>query len=135
MERIFIDASGFVALFSEKDENHPKAVKLYEKLKNSKASLYTSDYVIDETLTTILARGSHKLSVVAGEAIFSSDIIKIVAVYPDYFKPAWALYKKYDDKKFSFTDVTSFTIIKDLSIKKAFSFDSDFTKAGIELIN
>ncbi len=135
MEKIFIDASAWVALFVESDEGHKKAAAVYEKLKNSKVSLYTSDYVIDETITTILVRGSHKMSIVAGKAIFSSQIIKIAYVCPDYLKPAWELYQQYDDKKFSFTDVTSFAIAKDLNTKKVFGFDSDFSKAGFELIN
>ena len=73
-------------------------------------------------------------SVTAGKALFPSQIIKIVTVCPDYLKPAWELYQKYDDKKFSFTDVTSFIISKDLSTKKVFGFDSDFPKAGFELL-
>ncbi len=135
MEKIFVDSSAFAALFLENDKDHKNALALFQKLKNSKTPLYTSDYIIDETLTLLLHRSGHKQSMAAGEAILSSDVIKIVSVYPDYFKPAWVLYKKYDDKKFSFTDVTSFTIIKDLNIKKAFSFDSDFKKAGIQLID
>jgi len=135
VEKIFVDSSAFGALFLENDKNHKNALALFQKLKNSKTPLYTSDYIIDETLTLLLHRSGHKQSIAAGEAIFSSDVIKIVSVYPDTFKSAWILYKKYDDKKFSFTDVTSFTIIKDLNIKKAFGFDSDFTKVGIELID
>lgn len=135
MEKIFVDASAWVAIFSKTDQNHKKAAAIFQELKSSKALLYTSDYILDETITTILVRSSHALSLIAGESLFSSEIIKVIHVCPEYLKPAWALYKKYDDKKFSFTDVTSFTIIKDLNIKKAFSFDSDFTKAGIELIN
>lgn len=135
MEKIFVDSSAFVALFLENDENNKKASTLFKELKTSKIPLYTSDYVIDETITTLFSRSGHKQSVAAGEAIFSSEIIKIIHVCPDHLKPAWELYKKYNDKKFSFTDVTSFTIAKDLNIKKAFSFDSDFIKAGMELIH
>ena len=135
MEKIFVDTSSLVALFVESEENHKKAVVLFEKLKKLRALLYTSDYVIDETITTTLLRGNHKLSVVAGEALFPSQVIKIVYVCPDYLKPAWELYQKYDDKKFSFTDVTSFVIAKDLRIQKVFGFDSDFSKAGFELIS
>ncbi|MEK7849448.1 MAG: PIN domain-containing protein [Candidatus Omnitrophota bacterium] len=135
MEKVFVDTSGWVALFAENDQNHKKAVSIFEEIKYSKVPIYTSDYCIDETITTILARGSHKQSVLAGEALFTSKIIKIVHVYPDYLQTAWELYQKYKDKKFSFTDVTSFVIMKDLNIKKAFAFDREFVQAGIELID
>lgn len=135
MEKVFVDTSGWVALFVENDQNHKKAVSIFEEIKNSKIPIYTSDYCIDETITTILARGNHKQSVLAGEALFTSKLIKIVYVCPDYLQPAWQLYQKYRDKSFSFTDVTSFTIMKDLNIKKAFAFDREFIQAGIDLID
>ena len=134
MEKVFVDTSGWVALFVENDQNHKKAVSILEEIKNEKWPIYTSDYCIDETITAILARGSHKQSVLAGEALFTSKIIKIIHVCPDYLKGSWELYQKYKDKCFSFTDVASFAIMKDLNIKKAFAFDREFIHAGIELI-
>lgn len=135
MEKVFIDTSGWVALFAENDQSHKKAAAIFDKIKNSKAAIYTSDYCIDETITTILARGSHRQSVLAGEALFASKIIKIVHVCPAYLSAAWELYQKFKDKRFSFTDVTSFVIMKDFNIKRAFAFDREFVQAGIELID
>src|SRR3989338_2963361 len=126
MEKVFVDTSGWVALFVENDQNHKKAVSIFEEIRNSRVPIYTSDYCIDETITTILVRGSHRQSVLAGEALFTSKIIKIAHVCPDYFQAAWELYQKYKDKNFSFTDVSSFVIMKGLNIKKAFSFDREF---------
>lgn len=134
MEKVFVDTSGWVALFVGNDRNHKKAVSIFEQIKRLKMSVYTSDYVIDETITTIMARGNHGQSVVAGEALFNSDIIKLVHVAPDYLSDTWRHYKKYSDKKFSFTDVSSFSIMKSLGIRKAFSFDREFVQAGIELM-
>ncbi len=132
MEKVFVDTSGWVALFVENDKNHQKAVSIFEEIKSSKALIYTSDYCIDETITTILARGNHKQSALAGEALFTSKLIKIVHVCPDYLQAAWELYQKYKDKRFSFTDVTSFAIMKDLNIKRAFAFDREFIQAPLD---
>lgn len=129
-----MDTSGWATLFVENDKNHKKAAVIFEEFKNSKALIYTSDYCIDETITTILVRGSRKQSVLAGEALFTSKIIKIVHVCPDYLQAAWELYQKYKDKMFSFTDISSFVIMKGLNIRKAFAFDREFVQAGIELI-
>jgi predicted nucleic acid-binding protein len=71
----------------------------------------------------------------AGEALFTSKIIKIVYVCPNYLQATWELYQKYKDKSFSFTDVTSSVIMKDLNIKEAFAFDREFIHARIELID
>lgn len=129
-----MDTSGWVALFVGNDANHKKAVSIFDGLRNSKALIHTSDYVIDETITTILVRGNHRQSVIAGNALFDSKIIKNIYVAPEYLESAWKLYQKYKDKEFSFTDVTSFVIIKDLNIKKVFSFDRDFQQVGIDTL-
>ena len=134
MEKVFVDTSGWVALFVVNDKNHEKAVSIFEDLKQSKVPIYTSDYIVDETITTILTRGNHKQSVLAGKVLLTSKIIKIVHVSVNYFQSAWELYQKYRDKQFSFTDVTSFAIMKDLDINRAFAFDREFIQAGIELI-
>lgn len=134
MQKIFVDTSGWVALFVKNDSYHKKALDIFEGLKVSKSIMFTSDYVIDETITTILVRGDHKQSVIAGQSLLTSKIIKLVCVNTDYFQDAWELYQKYRDKKFSFTDVTSIVIMKELNINKAFSFDREFVQAGIELI-
>lgn len=132
MERVFVDTSGWVALFVENDKYHKKAKSIFENIKKSKAIIYTSDYVVDETITTIRGKGGYKQSLLAGNVFFTSKIIEIVLVSPDHFQNAWQLYQKYRDKEFSFTDVTSFSIIKSFNIKKAFAFDRHFLQVGIE---
>ena len=133
-EKIFVDTSAWVALFIKNDINYEKAICIFEGIKQLKSPLYTSDYIIDETITTILGRGNHHQSVLAGKALFTSQILTLIPVAPDYLQKTWKLYQKYHDKEFSFTDTSSFTIMKDLSIKKAFSFDEDFMKVGLEVI-
>lgn len=135
MQKVFVDTSGWVALFVVNDNYHKKALDIFEELMSSKSVMFTSDYVIDETITTILVRGNHKQSVIAGKSLLTSKIIKIVCVNTDYFQEAWGLYQKYKDKEFSFTDVTSLVIMKWLDINRVFSFDREFVQAGIELID
>ena len=133
MEKIFIDTSAWVALFVRNDKNHKKAAAIFEYIKQAQMAVYTSDYVVDETITTILVRSGHKDSVVTGHALLRSQIIKIIYVVPEYFEHTWNSYQKYKDKKFSFTDVSSFTVMEDLKIEKAFAFDDHFRQAGIAL--
>ncbi|MFH1798692.1 MAG: PIN domain-containing protein [Candidatus Omnitrophota bacterium] len=134
MENVFVDTSGWVALFVRNDINNEKSVRLYNEIKRGKIQIYTSDYVVDETITTIMVRGSHRESVLAGTAILESKIVKIVNVFPDYFQRAWECYQKYRDKQFSFTDVSCFCIMEDIGIDMAFSFDKGFRQAGINIM-
>ena len=135
MERIFVDTGGWAALFGDNDGNHKSAVTVYERLKKSKAALYTSDYVIDETITLTMVRSNHTQSVLVGKALLESTVVKAVPVAPDYIQPSWELYQKYNDKHFSFTDITTLVIAKSLNIKKFFSYDREFEKVGMELLS
>lgn len=134
MEKVFVDTGGWAALFATNDSNHKNATNIYEDLKRSKALLYTSDYIIDETLTLTMARAGHAQSVLAGKALFESALVKIIPVAPDHLQPSWELYQKYKDKRFSFTDATTLAIAKTLNIKKIFGYDREFEKVGIELL-
>ena len=134
MEKVFVDTGAWVGLFVANDQNHQKAVSIFEDLKSKKISLYTSDYVIDETITAILVRGNYNQSVMAGKVLLTSKIIKIIHVAPESFQATWELYNKYQDKEFSFTDVSSFVIMKNLNIKKAFTFDKHFKQVGVEVL-
>ena len=134
MEKIFVDTSAWVALFVRNDKNHHRAASIFDKIKKNNLILYTSDYVIDETITMILTRSNHERALITGEALLESSFVKIIYVVPDYLQTTWELFKKYKDKKFSFTDVSCFAIMRGLKLRQAFSFDHEFVQAGIELI-
>ena len=90
---------------------------------------------MDETLTLISVRTDHATSVRAGKSIFQSGIIKLVYVAEKDIRRAWEQFKKYKDKEYSFTDATSFVVMKDLGIRRVFSFDADFVGAGFEVVS
>ena len=134
MEKVFVDTGGWVALFGANDANHRSAMGVYEHLKKIKGLLYTSDYIIDETITLTLARANHAQSAALGRALFESALVDIIPVAPDYLQASWEWYQKYKDKQFSFTDVTTLVIAKALGIRKVFGYDREFEKVGMELL-
>ncbi len=133
-EKVFVDTGGWAALLGANDENHAGAVSVFNRLKAARAVLFTSDYVFDETVTLTMARGNHAHSVVAGRAILESSVVKMIPIAPDYLESSWALYQKLADKRFSFTDATSLTVMRSLGISKIFGYDREFVKAGVQLI-
>ena len=50
----------------------------------------------------------------------------MITVDPSVENAAFAIFKRYTDKDFSFTDYTSLTIMGALKLKKAFAFDKHF---------
>ncbi len=135
MEKVFVDTSAWIALFIQKDQYHEEAKERFSLIQNRGDVLFTSDYIIDETITTILRHSSHAVSVRVGDALMQSELIKIIPVFEQYFPDTWIAYKKFKDKEFSFTDVSSFVVMNKLKIGNVFTFDSDFLKAGYRFKN
>lgn len=130
MKKVFVDTSAFVALFDRKDGNHLQAKTVLEKIKADRTHMFMTDYIFDECITTVLAAAGHHAAVMVGEFILGSKIIEIAWLDKSTKVKAWDYFKKHADKMFSFTDCTSFILMKELRMDKYFSFDSDFKQAG-----
>ncbi len=76
----------------------------------------------------------HQEAVSWGKDILASNVVEKIEVGREIFELAWELFETYKDKKLSFTDCTSFAIMKKRGIEKAFSFDGDFESMGFMLL-
>jgi uncharacterized protein len=124
---IFVDTGAWFALSVESDPDH-KAAK--EFVTNNREPLLTSDYVIDELLTLFVVRRSKNRGVDWLRDVLSSGSFEVVHVDTDCFQEACEIYQKYTDKVWSFTDCTSYVLIRRLKIAAAFSFDDHFRQFG-----
>lgn len=95
--------------------------------------MITSSYVFDEAVTIIRYRVSHATAVTFGETLMSSSIVTVADISDEDRFRAWALFRKYSDKTLSFTDCTSFVLMKTFELQKAFSFDDHFKQVGFQL--
>lgn len=130
MRRLFVDTSALVALFDKRDSNHLRAKTTLERIRTDRIRMTITDYIFDECITTVLSVAGHRTAVTVGEYIMNSKIVETVWLENRTKLKAWDFFKKHDDKVFSFTDCTSFILMKELGINKYFSFDSDFKQAG-----
>lgn len=134
-EKIFLDTSGFFALLAKGDKNNSKALSIWAELQaKNKYDLYTTDYVVSETLTLIQKKTNKDIALKFGESLMNSDILNITRVTTKTWDESWKIFKKYIDKKFSFVDCISFVIMKTDGIKKTFTFDRHFQQMGFELV-
>jgi predicted nucleic acid-binding protein len=131
--RLFVDTSAWLALNDKNDQYHGDAVSRSAKIKQQKIQLVTSEYVLDESITIIRYRVSHRAAVIFGDALMSSTIVSIEDIADAERLKAWALFKKYGDKELSFTDCTSFALMMKLGLQKAFAFDDHFRQLGFQL--
>ncbi len=97
------------------------------------AHLTTSDYVFDETITLVRARGGHGAARALGDSLLKSQVVDLAEVTSQVRDQAWDLFVRHDDKDFSFTDCTSFVIMETLGLTDAFAFDEHFAQMGFRL--
>lgn len=130
---LFIDTSGWIALFGESDKYHPRAVRAFQGLENQSLDWVTTDYVFDETVTFLQRHYGLETAQKCGSAILNTRYIKMMFINQDAWQAAWTMFQAYADKKWAFTDCTSFIVMQRQQIWQAFSFDKHFEQAGFRL--
>lgn len=127
---IFIDTSGFYALLVRGDDQHDRARHAMRKAAKKKQRFVTTDYVLDETATLLMARGGAPVIPALFESVSASKACRVVWMDVERFEKTKALFIKNIDKIWSFTDCFSFIIMKDLQVREALSKDAHFRAAG-----
>jgi predicted nucleic acid-binding protein len=60
----------------------------------------------------------------------ASKSVRLVWISPDLFREAIKIFRNGSDRRWSFTDCTSFQLMHRLKITDAFAFDQHFSEAG-----
>ena len=131
--RIFVDTSAWFALYDRRDDAHGNATRFWHELKRQPARLVTSDYIFSEAITLTRARGGHTAACRLGEFLQRSAVVELAEVTSPVRAQAWELFVRHADKDFSFTDCTSFVIMRELNMTNAFAFDEHFAQMGFTL--
>jgi predicted nucleic acid-binding protein len=126
---VFVDTSAWLALASPAEPQHALA----KQFAATASGLVTSNFVIDEAITLALKRYGHKLAVQLGWTLWEGSRARIFYISKTDQREAWAFFQQYDDKAFSFTDCTSFVLMRRLGLTQAFTFDADFEQTGLFL--
>lgn len=125
---ILIDSNIFVAYTVEDDSNHEKSIKVMEQIiKGNFGPAVTSDYIFDETTTVTLIRSkSTEKAVLVGNYI--KQAIEILKINEDIFEDSWKMFKSQKSSKFSFTDCSNVSLMKERNIIYIATFDQEFKK-------
>jgi predicted nucleic acid-binding protein len=134
MKAVFVDTAGWMALAYAADPLHAQSRAARDSVLEAGQPLVTTDFVADETLTLIRLR----LGLAAAEAwwaqVEGSPRLRWERVDSDRFEKARALFFRYRDKDFSFTDCTSFAIMRELRLAHAITTDRHFRQMGFQVL-
>ena len=127
--RVFVDTSAYYALADARDNEHSRAIIIAACLARDRWSLTTTNFVVAETHTLILARLGRRIAAEVLEMIDSGPAAIIRGREMDEQR-ARAIITQYDDKGFSLIDALSFAVMERLQIRQAFTFDRHFAQFG-----
>ena len=131
---IFVDTSGMYALVDRKDAHHPAARAVVERLLRSGRRLLVTDYVVAETVNLANARSGSRVAIRVLDLLEQSAGIRIEWIGAARFDMTKAFFRKHADHTYSFTDCTSFVVMRELKLSQALTSDRHFTQAGFEAL-
>jgi len=131
MNRVFVDTSGWYAYAREDEPAHGPVRKAIEQWEGR---LVTTDFVFDEIVTLARMRLGSAHAARIGDTLLDPGVVELVRLLPEDFEDAWALFKKNKDKSWSFTDCSSFAVMRRLRLTSAVATDRHFRQAGFEIL-
>lgn len=131
---IFADTSGLYALVDRKDAHHPAARSVVERVLRAGQRLVSTDYVLAEAVNLANARAGSRIAIRVLDLIEQSAGIRIEWVGTPRFDLTKAFFRKHADHEYSFTDCTSFVVMRELKLSQALTTDKHFSQAGFEAL-
>ncbi|MHA1881963.1 MAG: type II toxin-antitoxin system VapC family toxin [Candidatus Thorarchaeota archaeon] len=129
---VFIDRNIIIALLNSRDKHHDKAKLLLTELRKPKYGMrVTTDYILDEVLTTLWIHTHRKNVVTKAHNLLrhTPEFIRMEYMTPHTLEVAWTKWEKlakWPKKPLSFTDCCILSFMEKNDIPYLASFDSDF---------
>jgi len=137
MKPLFIDTWGWLALADSSGEVHTDVAEYFRESTASGRTIYTTDFILDETITLLYLRLDAESARVMMDRLLGwhdVGVIKIILVNEALFQRTVSLRRRYQDKPdISFTDLTSMVVMQELSITDVLTGDAHFEHVGLGL--
>jgi predicted nucleic acid-binding protein len=131
---VFVDTSGWYALIDRQDARHTAVVALVQRFVRAGTRLVTTDYVIDESCTLAKARAGSLMAFRLLDLVRGTEALDLEWIGSERFDRSEAELRKYHDQAFSFTDCTSFAVMREMRIAEVITTDAHFRIAGFRIV-
>ncbi len=108
-------------MLDARDKYHVQAEAFI--LENNEATFLISEPIFAETMTLVKARLGTKPAIMLGERIFISAMFQLVSLPENEQQAIWSIFRRYDDKDWSYADCSILAVAQHLNISSVFSFD------------
>ena len=131
---VLVDTDVLVSFINRSESRHRQAAALMRRAwEGAWGAPITTDFVLDEALTLLMARGARleladRLLRMALEPLApgASSLLSIVRVSDRAFAAAIPLFRRHFRRGLSFTDCTSLAVIAERGVDQVASFDRGF---------
>lgn len=125
---VFVDTSALLALLDADDANHARAEEVFVGLRAGDETLVCSNYVLIETFALV----QHRFGIDAAR-IFQESFFPLLAVEwvdEDIHLAGVTGVLTAARRKLSLVNCVSFSLMRKLGVRKAFTFDRHFDEQG-----
>lgn len=130
MAQVLIDTGAVYALLDRDDANHRAARRTLKALKKRRLEPFLTNFVVAETHALLVAR----LDAALARRWLLENVWPVERVTEDDESRARAIITRYTDKRFTYTDATSFAVMERRGLKTAFAFDAHFRQYGFQVV-
>ena len=135
--KLFVDTWGWLTLRDKREARHKEVSDFYHKFRLQGGSVYTTDYVLDETFTLLfkrLAFPQAKESMEQLETAMATGHLQLEWITPERFARTKAWRLRFEDKpRISFTDLSSMVVMEEMGITTILTGDAHFEQVGLDL--
>jgi len=137
--KVFLDTGAFIALAFRRDQNHEKAVKIFQAVMAKNADIVTTNLIVAETYTFLRYNINYHTAIGFLKSLKQAEqasMIKIIYATPEIEKEALKILEKYCDQSISYPDAVSFAVLaQESDIKDVFTFDEHFYLTSRNVLN
>ena len=133
--KLFIDTWGWVELRDARGIRHQEMERFYLQFRRNGGIAFTTDFVLDETLTHLFRRAAFSQADESFrfiEQAIADGFLRLERIDAGRFEQAVTLRRRYQDKpRISFTDFTSMIVMQELGIVDVMTEDDHFAQVGM----
>ncbi len=131
--RVFVDAGGWIALFSSRDQHHAQAERQIRTAIDHRIPLFTSNLVLAEVHRLLLYRAGTRFAFLALRRVLQSESVELLCSTMAHHRAALGWLEQLSGQTVTYTDAVSFAIMESVKCSTVIGFDGHFALAGIQL--
>lgn len=129
---VFVDTSAFLAIVNETDVRHQQASQIWAELVEMERVLFTTNYVILETISLIQKRLG--MSHLGKFVVNTLPFLDVEWVTEEVHRESIETLLTANRRQLSFVDCVSFVAMRRANLNTAFAFDRHFNEQGFTIL-